>query len=133
MKFIKVIKSSNHDEFLKNTYKDYFKAEWFENQKFAVQITKDGYLQITMIKPYSMQERWPWAKSQQPLTIEEYEMLDQSGIVETNFDIYQVPERFEFHHPRAEWVSYIENGTQDDVFRELIELSKDLDYQVDRT
>ena len=72
-------------------------------------------------------------KSANPLTTEDYEMLDQTGEFETDFDIYQVPKHFELHHPRPKWVSYIENGTLDDVYRELSQLSEGLDYQVDRT
>ena len=63
MKF-KLVKSTRQDEFLRNTYKDYRKEESFNGHRFMVQIRQDGCLQVTMIKPYSMQERWPWAKVQ---------------------------------------------------------------------
>ena len=127
------IKAESYQEYIKNSFKDFHKEETFNGHRFSLDIQKDGCFYIDMIKPYSMNERWPWAKSCKPLTTKEYEMLDQSGILETDFDIYQVPKSFEFNNPRPEWVSYIENGDQYDVFRELIQLSEGLEYMADRT
>ena len=134
MKFIKLVKSTRHDEFLKNTYKDYNTEENAYNHRFNVKITKDGYLQITMIKPYSMQERWPWAISQKPLAEDDYEFLDETGdFFGTDFNIYQVPKNYMLHHPQAKLVDTIKEGTVLDVCKKLAQLSEGLDYQVDRT
>ena len=132
-KFIRTIKAESYQEYIKNSFKDFHKEETFDGHRFSLDIHKDGCFYIDMIKPYSMNERWPWAKSSKPLTTEEYEMIDQSGILETNFDIYQVPESFEFNKAYPKLVEHTDICSQDDIMHKLSELSKGLEYMADRS
>lgn len=122
MKFIKLIKSSDYEKYLKDIFKDYYKTKIFEKNEFSLKIGKNGHFYISMIKPYSMNTKWPWAVSNKPLITEEYEALDQSDYMMTDFDIYQSGKR----------VNQI-FGDMFDVFKELINLSEGLEYMADRS